>query len=72
MKIKTNRISNSRKENKRRVIQSCNIVPQNSTSINCHASEYVSVEVVVEGQSYNIEISNKKINEVFVNAFPNL
>ena len=72
MKSKINRISIFRKGNKRLIISPHNFVPQRNSGACCHASEHVSIEVVVEGQSYIIEISNEKINEVFVKAFPNL
>lgn len=72
MKIKFDRILIPRNGNRKFSNSSRNIVPQNNTSTCCHTSEHVAIKVVVDGQCYNIEISNKKINEVFVEAFPNL
>ena len=72
MKIKPKYISGIQTENKKNINLRRNIVSQNNSITRCNALEHVSIEVVVEGRSYNIEIPNKKINDIFVKAFPHL
>lgn len=72
MKIKPKYISGIRTENKKIINLRRNIISHNNSITRCNALEHVSIEVVVEGRSYNIEIPNKKINEVFIKTFPHL
>lgn len=67
MKINKNRVLVTRVQKK-----SISTIFRNNERTNCNVSEHISVEVTVEGCSYNIQISNQKINEVFVKAFPHL